>query len=143
MEQWASWLILVILLTMIELMTVNLTTIWFVISGIAALIISIFIDDYTLQFAVFVIGGIILLITTKPFLTNFLKSHKEKTNIDRIIGMTGKGTEKITKNENGAIKIDGKEWTAFANHTINKDEIARVLEIKGVKVKVEKVKEEE
>ncbi len=143
MEQWASWLVLVILLAMIELMTVNLATIWFVVSGIAALIISIFIDNYTIQFAVFVIGGVILLITTKPFLTKYLQSHKEKTNIDRIIGMTGKVTEKITKNENGAIKIDGKEWTAFADHTINKNEIAKVLEIKGVKVKVEKVKEEE
>lgn len=143
MQQWISWLILVILLTLIELMTVNLATIWFVISGIIALIISIFIDNYTIQFAVFVIGGVILLITTKPFLTKYLKYHKEKTNIDRIIGMTGKVTEKITKNENGAIKIDGKEWTAFADYTINKNERAKVLEIKGVKVKVEKIKEEE
>ena len=143
MEEWISWLILVILLTLIEIMTINLTTIWFVISGIIALIISIFIDNYTLQFAVFVIGGVVLLITTKPLLTKYLKSHREKTNVDRIIGMTGKVTEKITKNDNGAIKIDGKEWTAFADHTIKKDEIAKVLEIKGVKLKVEKVKEEE
>ena len=143
MQQWISWLILVVLLTIIELMTINLATIWFVISGIIALVISIFYDNYTIQFAVFVIGGVILLITTKPFLTKYLKTHKEKTNVDRIIGMTGKVTEKITKNENGAIKIDGKEWTAYSDHTINKDELAQVLEIKGVKVKVQKFKEDE
>ena len=134
---------MVILLTLIEIMTINLTTIWFVISGIIALIISIFIDNFTIQFSVFVIGGIILLITTKPFLTKYLKAHKVKTNVDRIIGMTGKVTENITKDDRGAIKIDGKEWTAFADHTINKGERAKVLEIKGVKLKVEKVKEEE
>ena len=142
MQQWICWLILVILLTLIELMTINLATIWFVISGIIALIISLFIDNYTLQFTIFVLGGVLLLITTKPVLTKYLKNHKEKTNIDRIIGMTGKVTEKITKNENGAIKIDGKEWTAYADHTINKNDLAEVLEIRGVKVKVKKIEED-
>ena len=82
MEQWIAWLILVIILALIELLTINLATIWFVISGIVALIISIFIDNYTLQFSVFVIGGVILLITTKPILTKLLKQHNFKTNAD-------------------------------------------------------------
>ena len=84
MEQWLVWLIIVILLTLIEVATVNLTTIWFVVSGIIALIISLFVDNYILQFGIFVILGVILLITTKPFLTKFLKQYKVKTNIDRI-----------------------------------------------------------
>lgn len=140
MEQWIIWLILVILLTLIELLTINLATIWFVISGIIALIISIFIDNYTLQFGIFVIGGVILLITTKPILTKTIKQHKEKTNFDRIIGMTGIVTEKITKDKDGAVKIDGKEWTAYSDKSIKKDERVKVLKIKGVKVKVEKEK---
>lgn len=140
MEQWIIWLILVIILALIELLTINLATIWFVISGIIALIISIFIDNYTLQFSVFVIGGVILLITTKPVLTKLVKQHKEKTNIDRIIGMTGIVTEKISKDKNGAVKIDGKEWTAYSDKQIKKGERVKVLEIKGVKIKVEREK---
>lgn len=140
MEQWIAWLILVIILALIELLTINLTTIWFVISGIVALIISIFIDNYTLQFSIFVIGGVILLITTKPVLAKMFKEHREKTNIDRIIGMTGIVTEKITKDRDGAVKIDGKEWTAFADKQIKKGEKVKVLEIKGVKIKVEREK---
>lgn len=138
MEQWITWLILIIILALIELLTINLATIWFVISGIIALIVSVFIDSYTIQFAVFVIVGVILLITTKPVMMKFLKEHKEKTNVDRIIGMTGIVTEKINKDKNGAVKIDGKEWTAFSNQTIKKGAKVKVLEIKGVKVKVEK-----
>ena len=140
MEQWIIWLILVIILTLIELLTINLATIWFVISGIIAMIISIFVDNYTVQFSVFVIGGVILLITTKPILTKLIRQHKEKTNADRIIGMIGTVTEKITKDKNGAVKIDGKEWTAYADKQIKKGEKVKVLEIKGVKVKVEKEK---
>ena len=117
-----------------------MVTIWFVISGIIALIISIFVDNYTIQFATFVLGGVILLVTTKPMLTKFLKEYKEKTNVDRIIGMTGIVTEKITKDKNGTVKIDGKEWTAYADRMIKKDQKVKVLEIKGVKIKVEEVK---
>ena len=138
MEQWLVWLTIVILLTLIELATVNLTTIWFVLSGIIALIISLFIDNYILQFGIFVILGVILLITTKPFLTKFIKSQKVKTNIDRIVGMTGVVTEAIGKNKDGEVKVDGKRWTAYASGPIKKDEIVKILEIKGVKIKVEK-----
>lgn len=138
MEQWLVWLIIVILLTLIEIATINLTTIWFVVSGIVALITSLFIDNYILQFGIFVILGVILLITTKPFLTKFIKEHKVKTNIDRIIGMTGIVTEKIGKNEDGEVKVDGKRWTAYADEKIKKDELVKVLKIKGVKIKVEK-----
>lgn len=139
MEQWLVWLIIVILLALIEVATINLTTIWFVMSGIVALIISLFINNYMIQFGVFVILGVILLITTKPFLTKFFKSHKVKTNIDRIIGMTGVVTENIGKNDDGEVKVDGKRWTAYADEIIKKDELVKVLEIKGVKIKVEKV----
>ena len=141
MEQWVVWLIIVILLALIEITTINLTTIWFVASGILALIISLFVDNYLLQFGTFVVAGVILLITTKPFLTKFIKQHKIHTNIDRIIGMTGVVTEKISKNENGEVKVDGKRWTAFADKTIQQADLVKVLEIKGVKIKVEKIGE--
>lgn len=141
MEQWLVWLILVILLALIEIITINLATIWFVISGIVALIASLFIDNYIIQFGIFVILGVILLITTKPILTKFIKQHTTKTNLDRIIGMTGIVTEKITKAENGEVKVDGKRWTAYADKTIKVGETVKVLEIKGVKIKVEKVGE--
>ena len=141
MEQWIVWLIIVILLTLIEITTVNLTTIWFVVSGILALIVSLFVDNYILQFGIFVVVGVILLITTKPFLTKFLKQHKVKTNLDRIIGMTGIVTEDITKTEDGEVKVDGKKWTAYADKTIKKGETVKILEIKGVKIKVERIGE--
>ena len=141
MEQWVVWLIIVILLALIELTTINLTTIWFVASGIVALIISLFVDNYLIQFGAFVILGVILLITTKPFLTKFFKQHKVRTNIDRIIGMTGVVTEKISKSEDGEVKVDGKTWTAYADKPIKKGELVKVLEIKGVKIKVKKVGE--
>jgi len=142
MDQWIVWLAIIIILTAIELLSVNLTTIWFVASVIVALVISFLTDNYLIQFGVFVLLGVILVITTKPILVKKLKSKKEATNLDRVIGMEGIVTEKITKRENGEVKVDGKKWTACADKAIKVGETVKVLEINGVKLKVEKVEGE-
>jgi len=142
MEQWGVWLLIIVILTILEASTTNLTTIWFVVSGIIALIISFLTDNYIIQFGVFVILGVILLVTTRPLLQNLLKHHKEATNIDRVIGMQGIVTQKITKNSAGEVKVDGKNWTATADKIIKENSLVKVLEINGVKLKVEKVEEE-
>ena len=135
------WLIIKILLIIVEVMTINLTTIWFVISGLFALLLSFFTDNFFIQFFVFTIGGIVLLIVTRPILKNIIKEKKESTNLDRVIGKTGIYTEKIKKNATGEVKVDGKRWTAFANQNIDTNSTVKVLEIDGVKLKVEKVEE--
>ncbi len=133
------WVLIIILLAIAEITTVNLTTIWFVASGLVSLILSFFIDNFLIQLGVFVILGIILLITTKSKLQALVNERREKTNLDRIIGMQGYVVERITKRKNGAVKVDGKVWTAFADQTIPKDSDVEILAIEGVKVKVKKV----
>ncbi len=130
------WLVIILFLTFIEVITVNLTTIWFVVSGLISLSLSFFIDSFEIQFGVFVIGGIILLITTRSYLVKKLKIKGEKTNLDRVIGMQGIVTEDITKLNPGEVKVDGKLWTAISDKKIKKDSIVEVLSIDGVKLKV-------
>ena len=132
------WLIIILFLGFVEAITVNLVTIWFVISGIVSLILSFFIDDFIIQFSVFVILGILLLITTRSWLNKVFKINKYKTNLDLVIGMRGIVTEKITKNSPGEVKVDGKRWMAISDKTINVDNDVKILEIDGVKLKVEK-----
>lgn len=135
------WLGIVILLALAEVISVNLTTIWFVISGLVSLGISFMTDNFMIQFGVFVILGIILLVTTKSKLQELILSHNSKTNLDRILDMTGIVTEKITEKKNGAVKVDGKVWTAYSDSTIKVDEEVKILKIDSTKLKVEKIKE--
>lgn len=135
------WLGVVILLTLVECMTVGLTTIWFVISALVALVVSLTTDNFVLQFGIFSILGVVLLITTRPLLLKFIKPKEEKTNVDRVIGMEGIVTEEIRKNMIGEVKVDGKKWSACSDHKIAKDSVVKILEIDGVKLKVEKVEE--
>lgn len=78
MSLWITWLIVIILLTIIEAMTVDVVTVWFIFSGIVAMITSFFVEDVIVQFAIFVLGGIILLILTKPILKKIINQKKKK-----------------------------------------------------------------
>ena len=134
------WLSIVVALAILEIATVNLVSIWFVVSGIIAMITSLFTDNIIIQASIFIIFGIIFMLLTKKIIKKIIP-NKEKTNLDRIIGMTGIVISKITKNKSGEVKVDGKIWTAISNTTINENEPVKILEINSTKLKVEKIKE--
>ena len=135
------WVMIIILLTSVEIMSINLTTIWYVVSALVALIVSLFFKNFMLQFGIFAVLGTILLITTRPVLQKFIVKKKEPTNLDRVIGMEAIVTENIDRNKIGEVKVDGKKWSAYADQKIDIDSVVKVLEIDGVKLKVEKIGE--
>lgn len=132
------WLIIIFILSIIEFATINLTTIWFVISGIVSLIISFFSDNLSLQVGVFVIFGIILLLLTRKFLARLIPKKQVKTNLDRIIGMKGIVTNK--DNDTLEVKVDGKKWSAYSDDKLEIGDEVIIREINSVKLKVEKEK---
>ena len=134
------WLGVVIILGMLEAMTTGLVSIWFVVSGLVSLVLSFFVDNFLVQFGVFVILGVILMLTTRKTLLRYLVKT-EKTNLDRVIGMQGIVTENIEVNGIGEVKVDGKKWSAYAEKEIKVGSIVKILKIDGVKLKVELWKE--
>ena len=134
------WLAIAVTLAIIEMTTANLVSIWYIISSIASMIISLFIDNVVIQVAVFVLGGTLLLLMTKNAIKK-IQPVSTKTNIDRIIGMKGIVTEKITKKIPGEVKVDGKRWTAVADETIPVDTTVVILEINSTKLKVKRMEE--
>ena len=134
-----AWLTIILLLVVIEVSTVQLTTVWFVVSGIISMILSIFINSIEIQFAIFVIGGILLLFTTRPYLMKKLKVKESRTNLDRVVGMNGIVTQDIDKLKPGEVKVDGKMWTAISDKEIKKGKVVEILKIEGVKLKVKEI----
>lgn len=136
-----EWLMVILLCAFLEVITVNLVTIWFIASGLVTLVVSIFVDSLVIQMSVFVILGILLLITTRKPLQRMVNNHRESTNLDRLYSMTGVVTENIFHNKPGVVKIDGKFWTAISDEDIDVDSIIKVIEINSVKLKVKKVED--
>ena len=134
------WLAVAVILAIIEMSTVNLVSIWYIISSLATMIVSLFTDNVVIQVAIFVLGGTLLLLLTKGAIKKILP-EKTKTNIDRIIGMEGIVTEKITKTISGEVIVDGKHWTAVADENIPVDTPVKILEINSTKLKVKRMEE--
>ena len=135
---WIMWLIIIILLTILEMITINLVSIWFIVSGIISLFLSFVIDSFYIQFMVFVCLGLILMLLTRPYLVKKLTKKKVSTNLDRVIGMEGIVTEEITKFKVGEVKVDGKKWSAMASEKIKVGDTVKIENIDGVKLIVRK-----
>lgn len=138
---WIFWLVLVIVLSFVEIATVSLVSIWFVASGIVAMILSFFIEDTAIITTVFILLGIFLLVLSRPIVNKLRSKDNEKTNLDRIIGETAIVTEDIKKNEVGEVKVDGKRWSAISKEKCLKGDTVKILKIDGVKLIVEKESE--
>lgn len=138
MDAWVYWLLIVLILSFVEVITINLVTIWFVLGGLIALGLSFVIDSFYIQFMIFGISGLVIMLFTRPLLNKLLKKEKEATNLDRVIGMTGVVTEEISKNKVGEVKVDGKKWSATSSVKILEGEEVEIVAIDGVKLKVKK-----
>ena len=138
-----AWLITFLVLTFIELITVNLVSIWFAIGAVAALISSYFTDNIYIQIIIFIVVSSISLILTRKIVSKLRGNDFEKTNLDRVIGKVGIVTEEITRLEPGEVKVDGKKWSAISTKKIDVGSKVEILSIDGVKLKVKEVKEED
>ncbi len=137
-----TWMIIFLVLLFIELVTVNLVSIWFAIGAFAAFLVTYITDMVTIQIAVFIVVSSISLILTRKIVRKIKGDKVEATNLDRVIGKIGIVTEEITKLEPGEVKVDGKKWSAISTKKISEGSKVEILSIDGVKLNVKEIKEE-
>lgn len=140
------WLILAVILAVVEGVTFALISIWFSVGALAAMIIALNGLPLWMQILVFVAVSGIMLLLTKPLARKAMNKKAEKTNADRVIGQTGKVTQRIDNlRTSGQANVLGQTWTAHSadDSVIDEGELIRVLEIRGVKIIVERVLKEE
>ena len=137
------WIIIFLVLLFIELVTINLVSIWFAIGALASAISTYFTDNITIQIIVFIVVSVIALIITKPIVKKLRVRKIEPTNLDRIIGKEGVVTKEISKNTYGEVNVKGSIWTATSKKEIKMGASIKVLKIEGVKLLVEEIKEED
>ncbi len=136
-----AWLIFFIILVIVELITVNLVTIWFAFGALVTSLVSLYTTDTVILLAVFTLVSLLLLLITKPVVKKLKVKKVVATNLDQVIGKTGVVTEPIAKDKIGEVKVLGKRWSAYSDREISKDKKVKILSISGVKLKVEEKEE--
>ncbi|HJC99438.1 NfeD family protein [Candidatus Arthromitus sp. SFB-turkey] len=139
----ALWFLIFLILIIVEVLTINLSTVWFIIGSVFAFFSSFFTRNLNYQIIVFIVFTIISIILTKRFLTKVSNFKKINTNVDSIIGRTCLVTKDINNLLNqGEIVIDKNIWSALSkddNVVIKEGTKVKICDIKGVKVIVEEV----
>ena len=129
MKLWVVWLIVIILLAIIEVMSLNLVTVWFMGSAFVSLILAIFIPDLINQICVFILGGFLLMILTKPIIIELNKNKKAKLELKEIVGKEGLVTKEITKSNFGEVNVNDKLWMAKSGKKISVNTLIKVKEV--------------
>ena len=137
-EQTMIWLAIFVLLLVIEIATVNLTTIWFAGGAFIAFIAAQMGASVMVQIFVFLAVSILVLFLLRPSAVRYFNEKRQKTNLDAVIGKEARVTETIDNRQGkGVAIIDGKEWTARAEEDdmiIEAGTLAKVIKISGVKI---------
>lgn len=131
------WFLLMVGLGIFEAATVGLTSIWFALGALCAMIVSTFTDNLLVQVIVFLVVSCVSLLLLRPAVKKVMPVKRTATNADRVIGTEAVVTEEINNlKATGAVKVSGVEWTARTEGDIAVPIGAkvRVLRIEGVKV---------
>lgn len=135
------WLIAAAVFLILEILTMGLTTVWFVGGSLVGALLAALHLPLGVQVAAFVVVSILLLILTRPLAKKYLNSRTVKTNVDSLVGKTCIVTEDIDNlRAEGQVTIMGQVWTARSvqdDMILKKDTKVRVKAISGVKLIVE------
>ena len=135
------WLGIVVVSTVIELLTLDMTSIWFTVSGFVALILSAFDSiSWVVQLIVFVVLSAILIVGLRPLAKKFFLRHvNERTNADSMIGRKVYMLTTASFGKLGSIRISDVVWSAIPEdetETIEAGEIVQIIDIQGNKLVV-------
>ena len=139
------WLVLLLLFSLGEAVTVGLTSIWFAAGALAALVCALLGGPMWLQIVLFLAVSVLCLLAVRPLAKKFINDKVQPTNADRILGAQARVTEDIDNIQGkGAVTIGGITWSARSEggQPIPAGSLVRILRIEGVKVFVELSKEE-
>lgn len=138
------WLAAAVVFGVVEALTAGLVSIWFVAGSAAALIGAFLGAGLGVQVALFVAVSAAALAVTRPLVRRYTAGKAVPTNLDRVLGDSGKVTETIdNENSTGAVYVDGKTWTARSDDgsVIPAGTVVEILRMEGVKLFVKKMEE--
>ncbi len=141
-----TWLILVVVLLLIEIVTLGLTTLWFAGGALVAFVASLLGAPLVVQIVLFIVVSIVLLLVTRPLAVKYFNKDRIRTNVESMIGVQGIVISEIDNLQGtGQVTVGRQEWSAKAKNNQQKfkvGDVVNVVDVQGVKLIVEESKEE-
>jgi membrane protein implicated in regulation of membrane protease activity len=111
---WIVWLVLILVFVIIEMLTLDFVFLMIAVGSLGGLLSGLFGAPWWLQLIIAALLSVILLFFIRPPLLHALKRGGDpaKSNVDRLIGMSGVVVATVTRTS-GLVKLQvGETWTA-------------------------------
>lgn len=124
----------------IEVSTTDLTSFWFAIGALGALIAELCHAPLWLSLTIFSIVSVICIIFLRPIVKKKFDTATIPTNVDNAIGKVVMVCSKITPDFPGEVKFEGIIWTAVSEtKTFDVNEKVKIVKVEGNKLFVESI----
>ena len=136
------WVALLVIFIITEVLTVSLVSVWFAAGALAATVCALLGGEVWLQVVLFFAVSGVMLFLLRPVAKKHFTPKLTRTNVDAVVGSTGKVTLRIDNDAaSGQVKLGAMEWTARSTSgaVIEEGTRIRVDRIEGVKAFVSPV----
>lgn len=133
------WGLIAITAIIVEAVTTELVSIWFMPASIISLILAICHVDFWIQILVFAVATVLFMLLFRAILKKKIRRNPESvTNTDALIGEKAIVTVPINNiKAEGQVKIKGQIWSAKMKNTdeiVETNTLVTVTAIEGVKL---------
>lgn len=143
LEPWHIWVIIALIFAIVEIFAPSFIAMSIAVGCLLSALGAGFEASFKLQLLLFSVGTAISFFAVRPFMLKFAhrKSNAVKTNVDALVGKTGRVTEAIDNAANtGRAMVDGDDWRVLTedNSTVNAGEIIEVVKVDSTRLIVRK-----
>lgn len=128
------WAIVTVTMAILEIIIPGLVTIWFACAGLILVLISEMVKNSTVEFFIFAVTALFLVIFTRPALKRWIEVRKK--------AYEGEGSETVIENITGVgkyeVKFKGVLWTAISPYIFVKGEKVIIDGFEGNKIILKK-----
>lgn len=128
------WAIVTVTMAVLEIIIPGLVTIWFACAGLILVLISEMVKNSTVEFFIFAVTALFLVIFTRPALKRWIEVRKK--------AYEGEGSETVIENitEDGRyeVRFKGVLWTAISPYIFVKGEKVIIDGFEGNKIILKK-----
>ena len=132
------WILIAIVFIILELTTNTFVLLWFGIGAVAAAILNYLGFDIYIQFIVFVVVSVILIISTRKFANKITPESSKKTTAERLIGKKAKVLRQID-DDTFVVSVSGEEWSAHTNDSVDIGDTVKVVGINSIILIIERI----
>ena len=131
------WIFIAIMFVIFELMTNTFVLICFSAASLAAAVLNYFGFDLNVQIIGFIAVAAVLILATRKFSDSLHPLNDRKVMADRLIGKKAEVFKKTDKNT-FIVRVEGEEWSAHSNDSIEVGDIVKVVGINSIILIIEK-----